>query len=68
MPASEEIIVAMLNDVAFLLGREDFRDWRASDVTREALVASVKRALSDLEKRAVRLEILGSYPRSEPLD
>lgn len=28
----------------------------------------IKRTVSDLEKKAVRLEILGSYPRSEPLD
>lgn len=27
-----------------------------------------KRAVQELEKKAVRLEILGSYPRSEPLD
>lgn len=30
--------------------------------------ASIKRALTELEKKAVRLEVLGSYPRSEPLD
>ena len=30
--------------------------------------ARVKRALSELEQSAVRLEVLGSYPRSEPLD
>jgi chorismate mutase/prephenate dehydratase len=28
----------------------------------------VKRTIAELEKNAVRLEILGSYPRSEPLD
>lgn len=28
----------------------------------------VKRTLDELEKMAVRLEVLGSYPRSEPLD
>lgn len=28
----------------------------------------IKRALSELEKKAVRLEVLGSYPRSEPRD
>jgi chorismate mutase/prephenate dehydratase len=28
----------------------------------------IKRALEDLEKQAVRLEVLGSYPRSEPLE
>jgi chorismate mutase/prephenate dehydratase len=27
---------------------------------------AVKRALSDLESKAVRMEVLGSYPRSEP--
>lgn len=27
----------------------------------------VKRAVSELERKAVRLEVLGSYPRSEPL-
>lgn len=30
--------------------------------------AKVKRAMADLERSAVRLEVLGSYPRSEPLD
>jgi chorismate mutase/prephenate dehydratase len=30
--------------------------------------AKVKRALDEVEKHAVRLEILGSYPRSEPRD
>ncbi|MAG94430.1 MAG: prephenate dehydratase [Planctomycetaceae bacterium] len=30
--------------------------------------ARTKRTLSELEKNAVRLEILGSYPRSEPID
>lgn len=30
--------------------------------------AKTKRTLAELEKNAVRLEILGSYPRSEPLD
>ncbi len=30
--------------------------------------ARTKRALADLEKRAVRLEVLGSYPRSKLLD
>lgn len=30
--------------------------------------ARCKRAVQELEKKAVRLEILGSYPRSEPLD
>ncbi|MCY2963915.1 MAG: prephenate dehydratase, partial [Planctomycetota bacterium] len=30
--------------------------------------ASTKRMLADLEKKAVRLELLGSYPRSEPID
>lgn len=28
----------------------------------------IKRALTDLEKKAVRIEILGSYPRCEPLN
>lgn len=30
--------------------------------------AKVKRALTSLEKKAVRLEILGAYPRTEPAD
>jgi len=30
--------------------------------------ARIKRALVELEKKAVRLEVLGSYPRSEPVD
>jgi chorismate mutase / prephenate dehydratase len=30
--------------------------------------ARVKRALEELEKKAVRMEVLGSYPRSEPID
>ena len=30
--------------------------------------ARTKRTLAELEKNAVRLEILGSYPRSEPID
>ncbi len=30
--------------------------------------ARTKRAMEDIEKKAVRLEVLGSYPRSEPLD
>ncbi len=30
--------------------------------------ARIKRALAGLEKKAVRLEVLGSYPRSEPVD
>ena len=30
--------------------------------------AKVKRALSSLEKKAVRLEVLGAYPRTEPAD
>jgi chorismate mutase/prephenate dehydratase len=28
----------------------------------------IKRALVDLEAQAVRMEVLGSYPRSEPLN
>ncbi len=28
----------------------------------------VKRTLAEMEKKAVRMEVLGSYPRSEPLD
>jgi chorismate mutase/prephenate dehydratase len=28
----------------------------------------IKKALSELERKAVRMEVLGSYPRSEPLD
>jgi chorismate mutase/prephenate dehydratase len=28
----------------------------------------IKRTLAELEKKAVRLEVLGSYPRSEPID
>jgi chorismate mutase/prephenate dehydratase len=28
----------------------------------------IKRALADLEKKAVRMEVLGSYPRSDPLE
>lgn len=30
--------------------------------------ARIKRALAALEKKAVRLEVLGSYPRSEPIE
>lgn len=30
--------------------------------------ARTKRTLGDLERKAVRLEVLGSYPRSDPLD
>lgn len=30
--------------------------------------ARIKKALVELEKKAVRLEVLGSYPRSEPID
>jgi chorismate mutase / prephenate dehydratase len=30
--------------------------------------ARIKRTLADLERKAVRLEILGSYPRSEPVE
>jgi chorismate mutase/prephenate dehydratase len=30
--------------------------------------AKVKRAIADLQQSAVRLEVLGSYPRSEPLE
>jgi chorismate mutase/prephenate dehydratase len=30
--------------------------------------AKIKRALEDLEAMAVRMEVLGSYPRSEPVD
>ncbi len=30
--------------------------------------AKTKRALNSLEKKAVRLEILGAYPRREPID
>jgi chorismate mutase/prephenate dehydratase len=30
--------------------------------------ARIKRTLAELQKNAVRLEVLGSYPRSEPLD
>jgi len=30
--------------------------------------ARTKRMLAELEKRAVRLEVLGSYPRSEPVE
>ncbi|MCA9052031.1 MAG: prephenate dehydratase, partial [Planctomycetaceae bacterium] len=30
--------------------------------------ARIKRALGELEKMADRLELLGSYPRSEPLN
>jgi len=30
--------------------------------------ARIKRTLADLMKKTVRLEVLGSYPRSEPLD
>jgi len=28
----------------------------------------IKKALAELERKAVRMEVLGSYPRSEPLD
>ena len=28
----------------------------------------IKKALSELERKAVRMEVLGSYPRSEPVD
>ena len=30
--------------------------------------AKIKRTLAELEKKAVRLEVLGSYPRSDPLE
>ena len=30
--------------------------------------ARTKRMLAELEKKAVRLELLGSYPRSEPIE
>ena len=30
--------------------------------------AKTKRALAELQKNAVRLDVLGSYPRSEPRD
>ncbi len=38
------------------------------DFEGHAKEARTKRTLNELEKKAVRLEVLGSYPRSEPLD
>jgi chorismate mutase/prephenate dehydratase len=38
------------------------------DFEGHAADARVKRTIADLERKAVRLELLGSYPRSEPVE
>jgi hypothetical protein len=64
---SEEVLIATATDVAWLLEREDMVGWKKDPVRREALRASIRRSLSDMEDRVDRDEltdrILGAIDR-----
>ncbi len=59
----ETALVAMVNDVALHLEREDLADWRADARLREALRASIRRSLSDLPEAAERDELADAVLR-----